>query len=319
MSRRTIADDPVVRILSQPSILKWVLATSADWTVIVAMFVFAIWVPTWWAYVAAIFIIGVFQHRLALLVHEAAHRHISENALVNDWLGNLLCGWLIGVNLSGYRQFHFKHHLLVGTDRDPELVHRKNSAPTWDLPASRFRIFLLYLLDVSGIGFFYRNRRYWFAPLFPVEERASIAKLNEQFLLADNDRDKNFFLKYPQILFVILIAGIFWALNLAIVPVFWAIASVTSFRGSFYLRTWAEHIGTAGTHRIHPTWWQRSLFLPHNTAYHFEHHLWASIPSWNLPKSRELESTTPEVPGMGFFRRFSETLVIKSGDQPPLA
>ena len=71
--------------------------------------------------------------------------------------------------------------------------------------------------------------------------------------------------------------GLWWA------PVLWYASLSTAFWAFFRLRVWTEHVGTLQTHRLSATWWQRALFLPHNTWCHAEHHENAAVPCWALP------------------------------------
>ena len=38
------------------------------------------------------------------------------------------------------------------------------------------------------------------------------------------------------------------------------------------------------TRHVEPTWLERWLIAPNNVNYHLDHHLYASIPFYNLPK-----------------------------------
>jgi fatty acid desaturase len=76
----------------------------------------------------------------------------------------------------------------------------------------------------------------------------------------------------------------------------WYAASLTAFWAVFRLRMWTEHVGTRETYRVSVSWWQRALYLPHNTWYHYEHHRWPSIPYWNLPRARALDRSEPVIP-----------------------
>ena len=56
----------------------------------------------------------------------------------------------------------------------------------------------------------------------------------------------------------------------------------------FRLRTFLEHLGTEGTHRLHLKWWERHIIAPHNIWYHWEHHRYPTIAYHKLPKARAL-------------------------------
>lgn len=78
------------------------------------------------------------------------------------------------------------------------------------------------------------------------------------------------------------------------VPLLWVASLLTSFWAVFRVRTFAEHVGeTAGpgreaSHRYEVGPIGRFLFFPHNVWYHYEHHVYASVPFFNLPPLRAL-------------------------------
>jgi len=55
-------------------------------------------------------------------------------------------------------------------------------------------------------------------------------------------------------------------------------------------------MGIIGTHRFKIPWWYQFLFLPNNIGYHYEHHLYPSIPFYHLPGLREV--LHPKIPIM---------------------
>jgi hypothetical protein len=84
----------------------------------------------------------------------------------------------------------------------------------------------------------------------------------------------------------------------------WFGALATSYWAFFHLRMWIEHVGTDGTHRVYLSWWQRLLFAPHNTWYHYEHHRWPSVPCHLLPRARLLDQTVPIVTWSELLRHY---------------
>src|SRR6218665_566230 len=66
--------------------------------------------PLWWAGgLAGLVLIGVAQHGLFILAHEAAHYRLLTNRTLNDLLGRLI-GMSGGVSMCTYRVTHRLHH-----------------------------------------------------------------------------------------------------------------------------------------------------------------------------------------------------------------
>lgn len=266
----------------KPSKLKlspWLWRVLADWFIIALCFTasHSIFVSTLpigvkiCAVFPLIIVIGARQHALAILGHDGAHRLITRHPLLNDLLTRLLCVYPLGMNLGGYRNFHFSHHRTVGTPADPELIHKNHryrllGIPVWAQWSAPTRIWQLCL---SVLGDFLGG---------------SIPHLGMAMYLT---RKSSLIEKVAPIFFI---GGVtllcFWLKALWIVGL-WFGCLVTSYWAMFRLRIWTEHVGTRHTQLVTANFWQRFLFLPHNTDHHFEHHGHPTAPFWALPKIRE--------------------------------
>ena len=74
----------------------------------------------WLAYPLAALIIGVAQHRLSVLHHEAIHRSFSQWPRLNESVGLVFIGASIGARPFQSRWAHLEHHRFLGTKEDPE-------------------------------------------------------------------------------------------------------------------------------------------------------------------------------------------------------
>ena len=256
-----------VRRLSTINVWNWLRAAEAEWLSIVAAVAVACLVDKAVLYALAVLFIGTRQHALALLGHEGAHGLIARRRWQNDLLANVFCFWPLFLDLGTYRNFHLAHHRHLGTGRDPELAVVPLVAP---LPSGRLRIARVAAADLLSGGFAFAVKL--FTALRPDRPSCLLGPI------------------------------VWWAgagtaawLGGQFVPVvgLWVAALLTSFLAMFRLRIWTEHRGSSGTHRITASWWQRCLFLQHNTWCHDEHHRWASIPFWNLPEARRLDRVNP--------------------------
>ncbi len=82
--------------------------------------------PTWglnWAWNIpvtgfAIFLVGIWQHRLVMLGHEASHYLLFKNRKLNEVMSNWLCFYPLWGRAYNYRAQHLAHHQYTN---DPEL------------------------------------------------------------------------------------------------------------------------------------------------------------------------------------------------------
>jgi fatty acid desaturase len=82
-----------------------------------------------------------------------------------------------------------------------------------------------------------------------------------------------------------------WSGHLVQYLVLWVLPLVTVVQAILRLRAIAEHGATtdfsspltAARTNVGPAWLRWILF-PHNVNYHIEHHLYASVPQYNLPR-----------------------------------
>jgi fatty acid desaturase len=281
-----------IRELSQLRPWRFALAYAVDWGLIALLFAGAAWLNHPAGYVLCVFFIGACQHALGILGHEATHSRVHANRRLNNFLANLFNFWPLGLDGLMYQRFHLAHHLHTGAAGDPELKAKARQAPNYDLPMTVRHIGVAFLKDLVGGG---------------------IGEL------------LNFFRMMPPASIVEILGPVlWWAAALAVLQVtgglwiaaVWFAALFTSYWAVFRVRIFCEHMGTSGTHRTSQTWWQRLLFFPHNIGYHYEHHNWPSIPFWNLPKVRLLDTTVPVVPAWQMLRSYAAHTPLASGDVP---
>jgi fatty acid desaturase len=274
--------------LSQPSLARWLWAATADWLVVLATTALTMYLDSPWAWPAALLVIGNRQHALSILGHDGGHRLVSRRKWLNDALTNLLCFWPLGVGIHGYRKFHFSHHRLTGTVADPELELKRLATPLYDLPATRGRMVRQFCKDLLGGGL-----------------REIIDLVQHVRPLTAGDR-------LGPLLWWMMVGGLCVALGWWLAVLLWFGAMLSAYWATFRLRIWIEHIGTSDTHRVHAAWWQRLLFAPHNTWYHYEHHRWPAVPCSRLPALRRLDPEVPVLPLQELFARYAQQAPVGS-------
>ena len=73
------------------------------------------------AWVAAFVLMGALHARMAILMHEAAHKLLFTNKRANDWVGRWLAAYPGFVPMELYRRSHFAHHREEFGPDEPDL------------------------------------------------------------------------------------------------------------------------------------------------------------------------------------------------------
>lgn len=261
-----------IKELSRPDAFQWSFRAIVNWLEILVLFWIMSNFDSIFVHLPALFILGTRQHALALLGHEAIHRNISQNRFINNFLGSALASLPLFQTLNLFKKFHLDHHANIQTPKDPEIHFRSQTPHRWSLPLTQGKRLKLFLLDMSGIGYLESRHVLYMA----------FSKLGiKDFLI-------------PAVFWSVVIF-LFVKLDVGWIPLYWTIAFVTSYWAMFRQRALVEHLGTDGTHLLHANYLQRFLYLPHNTWFHFEHHLYPNVPCWNLPKVRAKGSKSKSV------------------------
>jgi fatty acid desaturase len=223
--------------------------------------------PTWPARLIEYLTIGVAMHGLAVLMHEASHGNLVRRPTLDRWLG-FLCGVPVLLACSAYRVVHLRHHRYLRGPRDPEeFIHLAKHR--W-IQSGAFYIWGI----IGGASYLV------FVPLVG--------------LARGTRRDRVKILQEYTLLFLLYAALFGAAAHYSVLPeVFhsvvlpWAVVILfTNIRG------WSEHpmtiAGSPWTATRTITSLRLVSLLMCNVNYHLEHHLYSSIPWYNLPKLNAL-------------------------------
>ena len=236
-----------------------------------------------------VLVIGVAQHGLFILAHEAAHYRLFAHRKVNDVIGRLV-GMAGGVSMCTYRVTHRLHHNHLYTAEDPD------TAIHGGYPRGVKYLWKKLAQDVVGLNA-YKTYAYFFgAPALnavtnraarPLDDTSSqlraTARADRWFVVA-------FHLAAP--MFCALVWG--WQ-GAAWYFVLWALPLLTVLQPVLRLRAICEHGATtdfsspltaARTNRTWGSaanWLGRALLFPHHVNYHLEHHLYPAVPHYHLP------------------------------------
>lgn len=282
MSSQAYLDAATVKRLSVLQTWRTALAVLFDWGVIAAAIAISQWAQDPLVYLLAVAIIGGRMHGFGVLLHDFAHyRFMSGNKALSDWICDLLLAWPILTTVASYRSNHLAHHRYTNTDKDPDWVFKLgNRRFTFPKAWQEGALDLLSYLVVVGsiIDIFGMLHRLKAAEKPPLSYR--LARLG--FYIA----------------FAILFT---WLGIWTDVLLYWFVPYFTAFFLLMHVRSVAEHFGSmdyshelGGTRSVLPYFWERAFFAPHNVNYHLEHHLYPSVPFYNLPQLHAALMANPD-------------------------
>ena len=239
----------------------------------------------WWTFVLlALCAIRNFNCA-AQLVHESDHGTLFRDPRLNRSLGNLFA-YLLGYTRSGHRTAHMDHHLYLNTDQDPDIIFSQPSASS----SAVLRGLLSDLLFVSAIKRLLQYSQsdrttYSVSPWRRLTPRYFARMAATMVPVA---------VTQIVLLSVYTVAGGPWAyLLLHILPI------MTLYPLQIRVRSIAEHGFEAGYQPTSPqeAWMTRTsrlnvlerwIIAPFGQYLHYEHHVFPSIPNYNLPHVHRL-------------------------------
>lgn len=229
-----------------------------------------------------IVIIGTRQHALFVIAHDAAHYLLYEKRWLNDLAGRA-CATLQGLSMCTYRVIHRLHHNNLYGELDPD------TALHGGYPRGKWYLIRKLLKDLSGLTA-WKTYAYFLggAPALNTSTQVALRPLDDtsQKLRSQARTDRNLVIAFH----LAALAGFAAAGYLIEYLVLWVLPLVTVVQAILRLRAIAEHGATtdfsspltAARTNVAPAWLEWLIF-PHHVNYHIEHHLYASVPHYNLP------------------------------------
>ncbi|HVK19327.1 MAG TPA: fatty acid desaturase [Fimbriiglobus sp.] len=256
------------------------------WAGIVAAWTLVAYCPTWWAVLIALPVIGTRYHGLYIIGHDGLHRRVFESERWNDWFTDLFVLGPIGAITRINNRNHLTHHRHLCTPADPDR-HKHGTAGKTTRSAVLGYLTGLTSAVRSAANVFLRRGA---APVSAQPTRPAGYTV----------RDLAIVLGWQAALF----GGLTWAIGWWAYPVLWWLPVYTfTFLGDNF-RTFCEHSqpepdDLADRHRLitfdsHPL--ERLFVAPMNMNYHAVHHLWPSVPYYNLPAA---DRATRDLPAAG--------------------
>ena len=274
----------VVRELTRRSAWRATAAVLADVAVLAIAIAAALafW-PNPLVLIAAIIIIGTRQHALFVIAHDAAHYLLYERRWLNDAVGRA-CAAAQGLSMCTYRVIHRLHHNNLYGELDPD------TALHGGYPRGRMYLVRKLAKDLSGLTA-WKTYAYFLggAPALNTATNVAVRPLDDTSakLRHEARADRNMVIALHIVALVAFAASGYLIQYL----VLWVLPLVTVVQAILRLRAIAEHGATtdfsspltAARTNLGPAW-LRWLVFPHNVNYHVEHHLYASVPQYNLPR-----------------------------------
>lgn len=275
--RWNLIDAAALRPFHKSALWPWLGTVAFEWTLIG----FLMWMchayPSWWMWVAGVFLIGTRQHALAVLAHDGTHHAVSNSRFWNDTLANYLTAYPLTLTIEGYRAAHLKHHWYLETPDDPSRVTIDLHPKEWTFPMSKWYLIGLILRGLVGLN-----------------SASSITLMKYLWDIPGGIR--------PHLTRLLLFHGVIIAIcaatgHLMAYLILWLLPLYTVTVTLYRLRSIAEHLGMGRqedrydrnaidqlrmTRTTTMGLLSKFFFLPYNVSYHIEHHLYPAVPTFRL-------------------------------------
>jgi fatty acid desaturase len=288
--RRALLTSAQIKELSTLSPRRAVVDAAICWTWILAAMGLVAWHTSWWTVLLAIPVIGNRYYALFIIAHDGMHRRLFPTVRRNDfWTDVLVLGAIGAINRLNNRN-HLAHHRHLATRNDPDR-HKHACLNKADRPE------LLEFL--SGVASFWKSGK---------SVLSTWRSKNGQKALTGSTPDTHTLGDFLILgsWFVVLAGGLTWFIGWWAYPVLWLLPVYAFMFLGDNFRSFAEHSHPEGDqaadhHRLmtyisNP--FERMLVAPMNMNFHTAHHLWPSIPYYNLPKADRLMREHPDGAGL---------------------
>lgn len=278
-----------LRELTELSPLRSALAVLRTFVPIGLAVAFALYFWTWWAFLIAIFVIGIQQHAMFVLAHEAAHYRLFETRWLNDAIGRF-CGMAGGISMCTYRVTHRLHHNHLYGPQDPD------TAIHGGYPRGKAYLWKKLIQDLFGLNAWKTFAYFFGAPALNTQTNQAIRPLDDTSPTLRSAARQDRLLVVAFQISAPVAAEVLWGWQgLLAYVLLWAVPLVTVLQPILRLRAIAEHgavtdlsspLTAARSNQLHGPagWLARLVFFPHHVNYHLEHHLYPAVPHYNLPK-----------------------------------
>jgi fatty acid desaturase len=275
------------------------LAIGLDWLVIAVAIAVSQYAHNVLVYIVAVAFIGGRQHAFGALMHEFSHYRFIDNKQLSDWIGDVFVAWPILASVDSYRRNHLAHHRYTNTDKDPDWVI-KIGTRKFTFPQEWQSAVLSLAGYVVMVG-----------SLFDMVQAIQRLRALDNSTRAYKLIRLAFYLAWAA---VFTLAGTWLQFLL-----YWLVPYLSVFFLVLYIRSVAEHFGggmnygdeLGSTRTVLPFLWEKWFFAPHMVNYHLEHHLYPSVPFYNLPELHRALMANPTYAARAHMTRGYSTGLVR--------
>lgn len=285
--RNTLLTPTRVRELSKIQAYRPIVDVILCWCCIIGTWFLVACISHWLVIVFAIPLIGNRYYALFIIGHDGFHKRLFSDVRRNDLFADIFIYAPIGAITRLNKKNHLTHHTHLANEEDPD--RHKYGCFNKTTPLQ----FIGYLTGLTSVWRSAKNVFFENKTALSVDTNRSSPNLPSQY----NQRDIIILVTWQ----ILLIGGLTITIGWWAYPVLWLLPIYCFSFLPDNLRTFAEHSqpyadSTADEHRLitylAPPF-EKILFAPMNMNYHTVHHLWPSIPYYNLPTAdREIRATT---------------------------
>ncbi len=265
--------------LSQVTLWQGVKPLIFDWSCIALTITAAVKISTWWAYALSLIVVASRQHALLVIVHEASHYRLSKTKWLNNLISNTFAAYPIFFCTDGYRANHMKHHRYLNSSQDPDWV-RKTPLKEWQFPQKRSELMGSFL-KIAATGWL--KIILLFYALSGIGSKATYTQKESFVVLIQK-------MAFYCVAGLLLFKFDLWKVAL----LYWVVPFLLVFPMIERGRSIAEHFALpyrdehSQSRNVICGPIEAFVFGPHNVRYHLTHHLYPSVPQYNLPKLHKL-------------------------------
>ena len=258
----------VLKRLSEPNGMLSTMYIALDWLSVFGAIALAMHYSNIIVSALTIIWVGARQHAIGIILHDGAHNRLYKSRTINRWVSELFLAWPLNITIDGYRLEHFSHHRWVGTDQDPDWLRTRNS--DYVFPKSRFKIFMVYFAHLIGLRTIRDVHNMVFVSRIGLSPKMSVNILKSIYTVA---------IHAPIIYFG------YWKELL----LYWYLPYFTVLIFLLHIRIVAEHFGFGKnsfmmSRNVYTNFIGELLIAPHGVNYHLDHHIFPTVPFYNLKK-----------------------------------
>jgi len=234
------------------------------------------------------------KHSLGVIMHDGIHYRIAKNKKLNDIITNFLIAYPLIGTLKNARTVHFKHHQNPNTDDDPDWIVKQNKE--WIFPQKKltflFNIFK-YCFGIHVIINFISKKS------LKTKFEYFLRSLTCYFVTLNKSPNGYIYIfSYTILAIMLCYLNLFYYFF-----IFWLLPNFLWLPFLSRLRTICEHFGIEEnvkhsyelTRTMYPTCIDKYLLSANwNMTYHIDHHLYPTIPSYNIKKLHDIIKNSPE-------------------------